>query len=102
MYSTKFTQPPSAFGPTPPLRADVIYEWSLTTSCHLWMAPFIILLVGAIYGRGSDSEPAGRVDVEDDGLDVELVAAAVVVVLTVWNIFSRSRVLSLDVTVKSK
>ena len=67
------------------------------------MAPFIILLVGNAISRrrgGGDSEPAGRVDVEDDGLDVELVAATVVVVLPLQE--HSCRVVSSDVTVKRK
>ena len=55
---------------------------------------FFFFLVVVIVGRRRfDAEPAGRVDVEDDGLDVELVAPAVVVVLAVSARFSRCQVL---------
>ena len=64
---------------------------------------FLLVFVAIRCGRG-DAEPAWRVDVEDDGLDVELVAPAVVVVLAVSVVrFLRGDVLSRrDIAVRTK
>ena len=64
---------------------------------------FLLVFVAIRWGRG-DTKPAGCIDVEDDGLDVELVAAAVVVVLAVSVVrFRRRFVLSRrDIAVSTK